>query len=94
MVTHAAFADITYYVGLSSAASNFQPVFSGAVNANCPQTVTMSLKIDGTGDTAWVTQANPMTISGTSYSFITSVTTSGLISVLGGFTINNSGAAK
>jgi hypothetical protein len=93
-VTHAAFADVTYYVGASSSQKPFQPVFSGAVNANCAQTVTLSLKLDGSGDTAWVNwAAGTFTIGGTGYTFINSLTKTGLIGVLGGFSISSTNQA-
>jgi len=95
VVTHTAFPDITYYVGASSGGLAKQPAFSGADNSVCAQTVTLSLKLDGSGDTAWVTwAANSFTIGGTAHTFLTGLTTSGVIGVLGGFTITSTDQAK
>jgi len=72
-----------------------QPAFSGADNSVCAQTVTLSLKLDGSGDTAWVTwAANSFTIGGTAHTFLTGLTTTGAIGVLGGFTITSTDQAK
>jgi hypothetical protein len=94
-VTHTSFPDITYYVGAGSLGRTFQPNFSGAVNASCVQVVTLSLKLDGSGDTAWVNWASgAFTIGGTTYTFINPFTTTGLISALGGFTITSTNQAQ
>ena len=65
-------------------------MFSGVVNASCPQTVTLSLKKDGQGD-AWTNwSAGSFTIGGTAYTFIpNNLGTTGLISALGVFHISS-----
>ena len=87
-MTHGNFPDVTYYVGTASQALTYSPVFSGADNTVCQQTVTLSLRLDGQGDN-WVNwSAGSFTISGTTYTFITSLVTSGAIGDLGEFVIN------
>jgi len=88
IVTHANFPHITYYVGTAAQAITYSPVFSGADNSLCPQTVTLSLKLDGQGDN-WVNwSAGAFTIGSTTYSFISSLVTTGTIADLGEFVIN------
>jgi hypothetical protein len=86
-VTHSDFADTTYFVGTDSQAVNFAPVFFGADNSQCPQTVTLSLRLEGQGNN-WVDWSGGVfIIAGTTYSFITSFTASGDMADLGKFTI-------
>lgn len=83
VVTHTNFANVVYMVGANSQTISYQPAFSGADNAVCPQTTVLSLKLDGQGDN-WVNwTGGTFTIGATSYNFITAFTSTGAIGVLG-----------
>ena len=88
IVTHGDFSNIIYYVGPNAQALTFSPAFTGANNAVCPQTVSLSLKLDGSGTNWYDWSGGTFTQGGTNYNFITSLVTTGAITDLGRFVIN------
>ena len=68
-------------------------MFSGVVNASCPQIVTLSLKKDGQGD-VWTDWNGGSFTIGTAYTFVSSLTTIGLIDQLGRFHISTTSQAS
>lgn len=93
IVTHSNFPDITYYAGSASTATTYSPVFTGADNTVCTQAVVLYLRMDGQGDN-WVTWAGgSFTIGTTTYTFISSLVTTGAIGDLGEFVIDTTSQA-
>lgn len=91
------FADITHQLTSGTNSVNYSGpgfTFTGSDNTVCPNTVKFELREDGSAQNwaswsggSFTTKAStPVT-----YSFVTSLTTTGAMNVLGGFTINTTG---